>query len=685
VSIFSPLNYYPSHSKSLVMSGFFEEVKRRKVYRVAAAYIIAAGGVIQLASAAFPAWELPNWALRLVIALLLLGFPIALVLAWAYDITSQGVQATPATAAPGTHRRRNVIMLVATGVVISAAAGFFLLPRVSAHKVDKSIAVLPFENLSDDKENAYFADGIQDDVLTNLSKIGDLKVISRTSVMPYRGKASNLREIGKALGVGTILEGSVRRIGNRVRVNVQLINAENDEHLWAEDYDRELTDVFAIQTDLAQKIASELRAKLSPTEKAQIERKPTENAEAYLAFVQAHNLSNAVEDFDKLKQSEQLYERAIELDPKFALAMARYSQLESWIVHTFERTLQRREKARTLAERALQLQPDLPEAHLALGFSHYWGDNDYDAALKEFEIAQRALPNESEVYLAIGAIQRRQGKWAESTASLEKAVSLNPKDIWPMQNLANNYQVLRDFDKANGTIDRALALDPTALGPLEVKSKLAIFEKGDFSVAEKAFAAVKSIPMTDDQKLRIAGARADVFLLERKYAEGLREAENLPDDSLSGFPAHLYGKYYIVGFAKNALHDDSGARAAFLKAKSAMEEQLQQSPDLPDAHIQLAKVLAHLGEKASALAEAQRGTELLPESKDALGGPEIATGAAEVYAIVGENDRAIEILDRMLSVPSPVTVQILKINPVWDPLRSDPRFQALLTKYEAKS
>src|SRR5438034_1738230 len=246
------------------MTGFFEEVKRRKVYRVAAAYIIAAGGIIQLASATFPAWELPNWALRLVILLVLVGFPIALILAWAFDITAQGIRATPDTAAPRTRRRRNVIMLIATGVIVSAIAGFFLLPRISsARKIDKSIAVLPFENLSDDKENAYFADGIQDDVLTNLSKIGDLKVISRTSVMPYRGKASNVREIGKTLGVSTILEGSVRRVGNRVRVNVQLINTANDEHMWAEDYDRDLTDVFAIQTDLSQKIANELRAKLS--------------------------------------------------------------------------------------------------------------------------------------------------------------------------------------------------------------------------------------------------------------------------------------------------------------------------------------------------------------------------------------------------------------------------------------
>ena len=296
------------------MSGFFEEVKRRKVYRVAVGYVIAAGAIIQLASASFPAWDLPNWALRVVIVLLLIGFPIALIFAWAFDITAQGIRATPDAVAPKTHRRRNVIMLVVTGVIISAAAGFFLLPRVAAHKVDKSIAVLPFQNLSDERENAYFADGIQDDVLTNLSKIGDLKVISRTSVMQYRGKAANVREIGKALGVSTILEGSVRRSGNKVRLNVQLIDANTDEHVWANDYDRDVTDVFAIQSDLAQKITEALQAKLSPAEKSQVTRKPTENGEAYLAFVEANNLASSMEDFERLKQSEQLYERAVELD-----------------------------------------------------------------------------------------------------------------------------------------------------------------------------------------------------------------------------------------------------------------------------------------------------------------------------------------------------------------------------------
>src|SRR5438874_1790056 len=684
MSIFPPSNHNRGESKSVAMDGFFEEVKRRKVYRVAAAYVIAAGGIIQLASAAFPAWELPNWALRLVIVLLLVGFPIALILAWAFDVTAQGIKTTP-TAAPRRQVRRNVIMLATAGVVMSAAVGFFVLPRASAHKIDKSIAVLPFQNLSDDPQNAYFADGIQDDVLTSLSKIGDLRVISRTSVMQYRDKAANVRDIGKALGVSNVLEGSVRRAGNKVRVNVQLIDANSDEHVWANDYDRDVTDVFAIQSDLAQKITEALQAKLSPAERSQVTRKPTENGEAYLAFVQANNLASSFEDFERLKQSEQLYERAVELDPNFALAIARYSKLESWIVHDRENTPARREKARSLAERALQLQPDLPEAHLALGFSYYYGDQNYDAALREFEIARRGLPNDAGVYMAIGSIQRRQGNWAESSANLEKAASLSPKDAWVLQNLTYNYEMLRNYDAANKTIDRALALDPTAMEPLGVKSKLAIAEKGDFSVAERAFESLKSIRMPNEQKLKTADARTDVFLMERRYREGLREAESLPDDQLASYPRGPWSKYYYIGFARRALHDEPGARAAFLRAKSAAEEQLKYSPDDAKLRIQLAKVLAFVGEKDPALAEALRASELQPESKDAVDGPEITEGVAQVYTILGDNDRAIEILDGLLNRPSYVTVQGLKVNPIWDPLRSDPRFQALIDKHDAQA
>jgi TolB-like protein/Tfp pilus assembly protein PilF len=676
-------------NERLSMSGFFEELKRRKVYRVAIAYVVASWALAQGIAQLLPVFDIPNSRIRVVILLLLIGFPIALVLAWVFDITSQGVRVTdPAPNFPSRHRgRRNVFVLLAIGLLVSAVAGFFVLqPRAVARKVDKSIAVLPFDNLSDDKENAYFADGIQDDILTNLSKISDLKVISRTSVMQYKGKASNVREIGKALGVSTILEGSVRRSGNRVRLNVQLIDATNDEHLWASDYDRELTDVFAIQTDLAQKISDQLQAKLSPAEKSRIESKPTENNDAYLAFVEAHNLySGSLENFEILKQAEQLYARAIELDPRFALALARYSQLESWIVHTFERTAERREKARALAERALQLQPDLPEAHFALGFSLYYGDNDFEGALQQFEIAQRGLPNEAEGYLNIAAIQRRMGKWSESTANFEKAAGLSPKDGWLFHNLALNYQMQRDFDAANKAIDRGLKGNPEQLSLWETKAKLAIAEKGDVSVAESAFESVKSFPMNTESKIRITSGRADTFLLERKYQEGLKAAESMSDEVLVSVPTAICGKYYLIGFAKRELHDEAGARDAFLKAKDSVEADLKKSPDSPDLRILRAKLLAYLGEKDAAVAEAEQAAALLPESKDAFSGPDITAGVAEVYCIAGESARAIQLLDGLLSRPSNVTVPLLKLSPAWDPLRNDPQFQAMLAKHASKT
>ena len=661
------------------MTGFFDEVKRRKVYRVAAAYIIAAGGAIQLASAAFPAWELPNWTLRLVIVLFLLGFPIALMLAWAYDITAQGVRVTPTTVVPGTHRRRNIIMLVATGVAISAAAGAFLLPRVSAHKIDKSIAVLPFENRSDEKENAYFADGIQDDVLTNLSKIGDLKVISRTSVMPYREKGSNVREIGKALGVGTILEGSVRRIGNRVRVNVQLINADTDEHIWAEDYDRDLTDVFAIQTDLAQQIARELQAKLSPTEKAQIERKPTENSEAYLAFLQAHDLFTRMDKFrSNTEKAEQLFEKATKLDPKFAGAFAGLAWVQDWIYHDFDPTPARKEKARAAAEEAIRLQPNLPEAHLALGFYHYYCERDYQTALKEFAIAKLSLPNSAEVYMAIGAIERRQGKWEKSTANLERAASLSPKDTWVLQNLADNYYANRNFEAADKVFDRAIEAAPKSFGPRAEKAKLAIDWKGDLSVMEKA---LTNVPPGVDPDGLVTFARVQLLLLQRKFPDALALLKQSPQDgSHYDKPRELFeGAIYTF------LNDKEKALSAFERARPIAEKALRESPDDVSRHATLGLILAGLGEKDAAIAEGKRAVELLPESQDALDGPKTTVALAQIYAWTGENEQALQLLDRSLGTPNGVTIPFLKLDPIWDPLRSDPRFQALVDKDGVKT
>jgi TolB-like protein/Flp pilus assembly protein TadD len=677
--MFSPLNYSPGESRSVAMSGFFEELKRRKVYRVAAAYMIAAGGAIQLASAAFPAWELPNWALRLVIVVLLMGFPIALILAWAYDITAQGVRATPTPAVPGSHRRRNMVMLVVTGVIISAAAGFFLLPRVSAHKCDKSIAVLPFENLSDEKENAYFADGIQDDVLTNLSKIGDLKVISRTSVMPYRGKASNVREIGKTLGVGAILEGSVRRIGNRVRVNVQLINADTDEHMWAEDYDRDLTDVFAIQTDLAQQIVRELQAKLSPMEKAQIERRPTENGEAYLAFMQGHEMFYRADKFrSNTEKAEQLFEKATKLDPNFAGAFAALAWVHDWNYHDFDPTPARKEKARAAAVEALHLQPNLPEAHLAMGFYYYYCERDYQAALDEFAIAKLSLPNSPEVYMAIGAIERRQGKWKESTANLQKAASLSPKDAWVLQNLADNYYATRSFEAADKIFDRAIEAAPSSFGPRAEKAKLAIDWKGDLSVMETA---LTQVPTGVDPDGLVTFARVQLLLLQRKFSGALAVLQQSPQDA-SHFdkPRELFeGAIYTF------LNDKEKAFSAFERARPIAEKALRESPDDASRHVTLGLILAGLGEKELAIAEGKRAVQLLPESQDAFDGPKMTVALAQIYAWTGESDQAIQLLDRSLSTPMGITVPFLKLDPMWEPLRNDPRFQALIDRYAAKA
>ena len=667
-----------STDKAVAMTGFFEEVRRRKVYRVAAAYIIAAGGIIQLASAAFPAWELPNWMLRLVIVLLLMGFPIALILAWAYDITAQGVRVTPAPSVPGPHRRRNIVMLVATGVIISAAAGFFLLPGVSAHKCDKSIAVLPFENLSDDKENAYFADGVQDDVLTNLSKIGDLKVISRTSVMPYRGKASNVREIGKTLGVGAILEGSVRRIGNRVRVNVQLINADTDEHMWAEDYDRDLTDVFAIQTDLAQQIVRELQAKLSPMEKAQIERRPTENSEAYLAFMQGHEMFYRPDRFrGNTEKAEQLFEKATKLDPNFAEAFAALAWAHDWSYKEFDPTSARKEKARAAAVEALRLQPNLPEAHLAMGFYYYYCERDYQGALNEFAIAKLSLPNSPEVYMAIGAIERRQGKWKESTANLERAAALSPKDSWVLQNLADNYYANRDFEAADKLFDRAIQAAPSSFGPRAEKAKLAVDWKGDLSVMEKELAEV---PKGVDPDGLVTFARMQLLLLQRKFSDALAVVRQLPQGA-SHFerPRELFeGAIYTF------LNDKENALSAFERARPIAEKASRESPDDASRHVTLGLVLAGLGQKESAIAEGKRAVELLPESQDALDGPKMTVALAQIYAWTGESDQALQLLDRSLATPNGITVHFLRLDPIWEPLRNDPRFQALIASHVAK-
>src|SRR5437764_2342723 len=617
------------------MSGFFEELKRRKVYRVAIAYAVGSWALAQGLAQVLPVFDISNSVIRVVIALLLIGFPVALVLAWVFDVTSQGIRATSTPSVPVARRRRNLIMLIAIGVIVSAAAGFFLLPRASARKIDKSIAVLPFQNLSDEKENAYFADGIQDDILTNLSKIGDLKVISRMSVMSYRGEGvHNAREIGKALGVATLLEGSVRRVGDRVRVNVQLIDANNNEHIWAEDYDRDLTDVFAIQTDLAQKIASALQAKLSPNEKARLDRRPTQNPDAYLLFVQAHDYANRAEMFhDTSLKAEPLFEQAIKLDPNFAAAFAGLSMVESWVYHNSDPVPSRREKARLNSNEALRLQPDLPEGHLALGFSYYYGDRDYERGVAEFDIARRGLPNESQAYLVIGSIQRRHGKWAESNANLEKAAELDPKNMNVLVNLCFSYVAQRNFETADKFLDSAIAASPQAFQPRALKGFMAVLWKGDLSAAEKVFSSTP--PETDPNGL-MTWSQAWILTLQRKLPEALQVLERFRGETMFTTTTAPSPKAFLEGLIHLLQGDKTKAQAELEQARLASEKLLREAPEDSARHGQHGLILAALGQKQEAIAEGKRAVEFLLESQDALDGPQATANLAQIYAWTGE-------------------------------------------------
>jgi TolB-like protein/Flp pilus assembly protein TadD len=663
---------------------FFAELKRRNVYRAAVAYGVVAWFLTQLTTQVFPLFEIPNSAMRFVVIAIVVGFPIAMLLAWVYEFTPEGIVRTedlrPAQARSIQRATGRILDFIIIGALLLVIAMLIVgrLPfyRQTGESISqKSIAVLAFENLSKDEENAYFAGGVQDEILTNLGRIADLKVISRTSVMKYKsGPERDLREIGRQLGVAHVMEGTVQRVGNRVRVNAQLVDARTDRQLWGQTYDRDLADVFAIQTDLAQKIANELRAKLSPSEKARMERKPTENSEAYLAFMQGNEIYHRPDKFpSNTEKAAQLFEKATKLDPNFASAFAALAWVHDWNYHDFDPTPARKEKARAAAVEALHLQPNLPEAHLAMGFYYYYCERDYQAALNEFGIAKQSLPNSPEVYMAIGAIERRQGKWKESTANLERAASLSPKDAWALQNLASNYYANRNFEAADKIFDRAIEAAPGSFGVRMEKAKLAVDLKGDLSVLEKE---LTQMPPGADPDGLVTFARMQLLLLQRKFNDALAVLKQSPQD------AFYYGydkpRELFEGAIHTFLNDKEKAVSAFERARPIAEKAVRENPDDASRHASLGLILAGLGEKESAIAEGKRAVELMPESQDAFDAPKVIVAVARIYAWTGESDQALQLLDRSLTTPNGITVPLLRLDPIWDPLRSDPRFQKLV-------
>jgi serine/threonine-protein kinase len=576
--------------------------------------------------------------------------------------------------------------IVALSVLVFAGLYFGVLKREikpvsqAAAISEKSIAVLPFENLSDDKQNAYFAGGIQDDVLTNLAKIGDLKVISRTSAMQYKGNPRNVREIGKALAVAAVLEGSVRRSGNRVRVNVQLINALNDEHIWAEDYDRELTDIFAIQSDLALQIASTLQTKLSPAERARLQQRPTESGEAYLIYLQAQDSSARSQSRDDLEKVARLYEKAIQVDPSFALALARLSYVESTLYQgAADPTML--EKARAAANEALRLQPALPEAHLALGYLYYRGDRDYERALRELAVAKNGLPNDADIFLVIGSIERRQGNWSQSTTDLEKAASLSPKDASLWANVGTNYQCLRNFPAAAKAFDRGATADPSFFMTRYLRARLDIDWRGDTGSMERLLI---QIPESSDPDGNVTLARFQLKLFQRKYDEALQALRKSALESFTGWVRPIpIPKPILFARVYRLLNEKAKARSSSEEGQYIMENAVHENPLDASRHALLGQIYAGLDRKGDAIHEGKRAVELTPESKDAVDGPQMILALAQIYTMIGDLDSAIPLLDYSLTTLGGITVPLLKLDPAWDPLRKDPRFEKIVAPFAA--
>ncbi|MFL6539058.1 MAG: hypothetical protein ACJ8JD_12860 [Chthoniobacterales bacterium] len=687
---------------------FLAELKRRNVYKVAVAYAVVSWLLIQIATQLFPFFDVPNWAVRVVVLLLALGFPVALALAWAFEITPEGIKraedVSPQESITRHTGRKLIGLTIAAAVVACGMLAFQLFrSRLMTERApaarqaapaqvfsDKSIAVLPFENLSSDKENAYFADGIQDEILTRLSKIADLKVISRTSTQHYKSAPENLPEIARQLGVAHVLEGSVQKSADAVRVNVQLIKAANDSHVWADTFDRKLTDIFSVESEISKAIADQLSARLSGREKQVLTAKPTENVEAYDAYLRglAYNLKTASTPANALAAQKYLRE-AVRLDPKFALSWALLSYVDSrnYLTLNLQPTIALREEAKKAAETALKLQPNLGEAVLAVGQYHYACLKDYDTAIRYYEQARELLPNSSLVPAALAYVSRRRGQWDKSEAYFNEAERLDPRDVYLLSQHALLYSTTRRFAEALRKFDQVLDITPDDLDTLGQKAAIAQAQ-GDLPRAAAILAPLR--PPVDDT----AAVETQVYqaILERHTEQiipRLKEMLAAPPPELGYFIGELR---FWLGWAQEIAGDKAGAQASWQQARIELEKSLTEQPDNYALLGDLALASMGLGDKAAAFKFVERAKGLINIEKDALDGPIPIEFLARVAARMGEPDRAIAALTQLLSTPYegaiagniPLTAAILRLDPMFDPLRNDPRFQALTTSQPRK-
>jgi TolB-like protein/Tfp pilus assembly protein PilF len=547
------------------------------------------------------------------------------------------------------------------------------------------IAVLPFENLSNDKEDAFFADGLQDDILTKLAKIADLKVISRTSVMQYRGKW-NARQIGDALRVSHVLEGSARKTGDRLHINAQLIDTRTDTHVWAEQYDRDLKDVFAIQSEIAQKVAEQLHAKISPAERLAIERPPTGNLTAFDLYTRAKNLllitSSEVIGRANLLQAADLLDQAVTHDPSFFQAYCQLTHTHDRIYHLgYDHTPERLSLAEEALRTAFRLRPDAGEAHLARAENLYRGYLNYDGALAELEIASQTVPNNPLGLELKGYILRRQGKHQEALDSLRRVADLDPRNVLTLQQIAISYEILRRYSEAKSALDRALAIVPDDIG---TKLQLAGVEFDWKSDIQPLHRLIHSILVTDPGAVRRIANGWLICALAERDAVAANEALNALGETPLNDDVIQLRRPFVEGVIARMIHDGDRARAAFTAARTVQERIVQAQPDYSPDLCVLGLIDAALGRKEEALREGRRAVELLPVEKDAINGPHMIAYSAVIAAWAGDKNLACDQLARASRLPGGVSYGELKLLPYWDPLRGDPRFEKIVASLAPK-
>jgi TolB-like protein/class 3 adenylate cyclase/Tfp pilus assembly protein PilF len=552
---------------------------------------------------------------------------------------------------------------------------------------EKSIAVLPFENLSNEKENAYFADGVQDEILTGLSRVADLKVISRTSVMRYKtGPKRNLREVATDLGVAHVLEGTVQRAGGRVRVNAQLIDARTDSQLWAERYDRDIADVFAIESELAGKIVAQLQAKISPSEKAAIEQKPTADLAAHDLYIRAKTLiATAVfitPQAERLSEAVRLLNQAVERDSAFALAYYELAHAHDLLYFVgSDHTPARLAMANTAIESLVRLRPNSGEAHLAIAEHVYWGYLDYDRARGELSLAQKSLPNEPLAFVLAGYIDRRQGRWAESTKNLERAGELDPQNRGVLYQLANTYLGLRHYADVQRVLDRAIALTPKDASLRALRAQIELDWHAD---PRPLLSTIETILAEDSGEAKnIADLWLRGSLCERDFDTAARALHTLPIDGCRD-DTIWFPRFWCEGIVAQLRGDKAGARAAFTNARTEAAKLVADQPAYAEAHCVLGMADAALGNKEDAIREGRRAVELLPVTKDAIIGPKLVQYLSLIYAWTGEKDRALEQLAVATRIPGYLSYGQLRLHPDWDPLRGDPRFDKIVASLGPK-